>query len=285
MVQLFRRLRSKALSKSNRFYIDASLLWALAVGILDHFTGYRVRIAPLYLPSIFLIAWFTSLRDGLALCLSITCIWFSANYLAGQRYPDLLIPLWNFTIRFTSFAAFYFAVSSFRKERLFALQDPLTGIANRRALITYAAQEIKRSHRTMTPLSIAFIDCDDFKNLNDRWGHDAGDSFLVYVAQSVKKNIRSSDLVARVGGDEFVIILPETKAAEARHVCQELKTRLDAGLEHTNCPTTISMGVVTFNAAPATVDALLRSADHLMYHVKKAGKNSIEFRTVVPSHR
>ena len=163
-------------------------------------------------------------------------------------------------------------------ERLewLAVRDPLTGLLNRRVMETVLKREFKRAQRYRTPLSLAFLDLDDFKTVNDRYGHEWGDALLKYVAGTLREITRGSDVAARYGGDEFVIILPGIPVAEVYKLLQRLQAYFRTnpmGCEKTSIPISISFGVASI-ADPGVGDseALLRNADAMLLESKKRKK-------------
>jgi diguanylate cyclase (GGDEF)-like protein len=162
-------------------------------------------------------------------------------------------------------------------EKELARTDALTGIANRRAFFEIAGNELSRMNRYKRPFTIAYLDLDDFKLVNDRLGHEAGDDLLRFVSIAIRSTIRSSDLIARVGGDEFAILLPETNEEQARSVIEKINVSLHETLKTHDLTTTYSIGVVTYVRPPATVDDMLKKADHMMYAAKREGKNGTRY--------
>ena len=136
--------------------------------------------------------------------------------------------------------------------------------------------EIQRANRYNTPLTVVYLDLDNFKAVNDRFGHKAGDNLLCEVAETISKNIRSIDTVARLGGDEFVVLLPETKAKPAEFVSRKIQNELLEVMKTHDWPVTFSIGVATYNKTIGTVDEIMKEADTLMYAVKLNGKNMIK---------
>ena len=165
-------------------------------------------------------------------------------------------------------------------ERLkwMAVRDPLTGLLNRRIMETVLNREFKRAQRYKSPLSLAFIDLDDFKVINDRHGHECGDALLKYVAGQLGDTTRDSDVVARYGGDEFVIILPGTPVQEANKLLQRLQQHFkDKPMRYKEkaLVVSISFGVASMADRNATdPGSLLREADTMLYNIKKNKKTA-----------
>jgi diguanylate cyclase (GGDEF)-like protein len=159
-----------------------------------------------------------------------------------------------------------------RREAQSARQDPLTRVANRRAFYELAAIEISRSQRSKEPFTIVFADIDNFKVVNDRYGHLAGDHVLNLTAELMKRNVRVVDIVARFGGDEFLLLLTGTDSETARKVVERVKADLAESAKRNGWPISLSTGVFTYTTPPATVDEMITRADQLMYSVKQATK-------------
>jgi diguanylate cyclase (GGDEF)-like protein len=181
--------------------------------------------------------------------------------------------------RLSSFVILTFILSALKstlkQEKETSRIDFLTGIRNRRYFIELVNMEINRARRYEHPFTMACIDLDNFKTVNDCFGHSTGDILLRLVARTIQENIRVTDTVARLGGDEFAILLPETGRNGAEVILQKIqKINLDIMRRH-GWPVTLSIGVATFTSPPSTVDQTLRISDQLMYHAKNNGKNSI----------
>lgn len=169
---------------------------------------------------------------------------------------------------------------SLRREQELARIDPLTAVPNRRAFYEVLQRERHRMERNGRPLTLAYIDLDNFKEVNDSFGHKAGDSVLTAVASVMYRGLRKADVVARLGGDEFAIMLPETNPDAARQVVTKLHMRLMETMQQNGLPVTFSIGVVTFTIPLGTVEDLLQKADELMYFAKIHGKSNVRFEVV-----
>ncbi len=156
-------------------------------------------------------------------------------------------------------------------------EDDLTGGLNRRGLENHFAQEAGRADREQTPLCLAMLDIDDFKKLNDTYGHDAGDDALVHLANSTREALRSSDMLARYGGEEFVILMPNTAPQDAMQVANRVRRALTKKLflhDNKKIFITFSAGVAERRPGEA-LEALVKRADLALYRAKSDGKNRI----------
>lgn len=165
-----------------------------------------------------------------------------------------------------------------------SLTDPLTGVANRRAFITRVESALGHTHRYNTPFSLAYIDVDNFKRVNDGAGHAAGDRLLCSVAQTIQTTLRGDDLVARLGGDEFGIIFTHAPQNPGNHV-ERVKKALDGALQKETAFHIISfsIGVVHYDGSRrGTCEELIHFADRLMYEIKGNGKDGVRMDKFSP---
>jgi diguanylate cyclase (GGDEF)-like protein len=167
-------------------------------------------------------------------------------------------------------------VTAHEKLSFLAFHDALTGLLNRRVMANVLAREVDRSRRYGHPLSVVFIDVDDFKAVNDTHGHECGDALLQHLAGILSGCCRVSDIVARFAGDEFVLILPEGDEQSARHLMDRICGRVGNEPLQTpsaTVPYAISFGIAALKAdAPETPEALLQRADQQLYRVKRSKK-------------
>ncbi len=167
------------------------------------------------------------------------------------------------------------AAFALQRERLSAATDPLTGILNRRGLEARLERALNYAQEGRLPLSLLVIDCDDFKEINDRAGHEFGDALLREVADVLVTALPVGAEAARVGGDEFVVMLPHAGVDAAEQLGGQIRTRLAKGLTDAGFPLKISAGVSTYPFDGATPTALLRTGDQALYAAKAAGKDRV----------
>ncbi|MBN2402377.1 MAG: GGDEF domain-containing protein [Spirochaetes bacterium] len=196
------------------------------------------------------------------------------------QYSNYIIPYLNNTFRLIISLIITYIISELRialdKQKDLARIDPLTSIANSRAFYETADMEFQKARRHGFPISVLYMDLDNFKEVNDTLGHSTGDMLLKLTADALIKNIRNIDIAARLGGDEFGILLTQTGAEAAYVVAQKLKDMMKKLVQNNNWPVTLSIGIVTFLKAPDSVDEMMKKADLLMYSAKFDGKNNIK---------
>ena len=266
-----------------------SVLVALNILMFAAVTALRYLIAPeVYMAAVFLVpvsfaAWFLSAGAGWLSALAATAVLAIYGWNHGSS-PGHGVLYLNSVINLGMFSFFVFIFSEvrilYRREQTLSLRDPLTSLMNRRALVSTVALEGRRMARHHHPLTLAYLDLDDFKKVNDGFGHDVGDALLRDVAQAMRKNVRATDFVGRLGGDEFVIVLPETDAAAARSVMAKLNEKLLQQMQEVKHAVTFSIGAVTFEVSLATAADMIRACDETMYAAKQQGKNRIAYRTI-----
>jgi diguanylate cyclase (GGDEF)-like protein len=265
-------------------WIVMGVLLLSLVAFLDYITGVEFSFSLFYLLPITLISWAISERLGLVFAILGSCVWIAVDIWSGNsnRTSNLFAYMWNATGRLGFFVLPVFMIRlnrALQREQDLARTDFLTGVLNARFFQELAQMEINRSVRYKRPFTIAFIDVDNFKTINDTFGHTTGDGVLRTIAMNIKAHVRKTDMVARVGGDEFVVLLPETNAQTAPLVISNMQRELLKGMNENGWSITFSVGVLTLSAAQISVDDILGKADQLMYGVKNSGKNNVQYAT------
>jgi diguanylate cyclase (GGDEF)-like protein len=264
----------------------ASLGMLLVIAAVDYFSGYEVQIAVVYLIPIFFAATRVGRSAGMSVALLSSVAGIGSDLLAGEQYSSWAVLGIVFVLRTALFLVFVEVVAALRhaldREKESARTDPLTGVSNRRHFIELTTSSLAFARRYHRPMTIAYIDLDNFKQINDRFGHQVGDEVLRTVARTVRGRLRATDVVGRLGGDEFAVCLPETGAEAAALVLEKLRADCTAALPEDRRSVTVSMGMVTFAYPPATVDELLERTDTMLYAAKREGKNRM-VHEVVPA--
>jgi diguanylate cyclase (GGDEF)-like protein len=267
-------------NRSSLFWIIAGSIVVVGIGIADIVTGSELAFALFYLIPIVMVTWFSGRTLGFVISVASTVMWVIADGLAGQSYSQPVIRYWNAFSRLSFFVLVTLllpALKALEREKGLARTDHLTGIANRHHFFEVAQSELDRSQRYKRPFTIAYIDLDGFKTVNDQWGHSIGDNLLCAVVNRAKSQLRKTDFMARLGGDEFIVLLPETDQNTAQTAVPKIQNTLMDEMRRNDWPVTFSIGVLTCLEAKITTDELIKRADSLMYSVKKNGKNAIAY--------
>jgi diguanylate cyclase (GGDEF)-like protein/PAS domain S-box-containing protein len=159
-----------------------------------------------------------------------------------------------------------------------AMTDELTGLTNRRSFFIRGANEIKRTQRSEMPLSLLMLDVDSFKSVNDRYGHEVGDQVLQRIANILVANVREIDTVARMGGEEFSILLPNTNPEDAAILAERLRSAIEGTrfpILERSTKVTLSIGIAAYRLESPDIDDMLRNADAAMYQAKNEGRNRV----------
>lgn len=262
------------------------LLVAL-VGAADLVTSADVAFTLAYLLPVAIAAWHLGAGASTGMATASTVISLGVD-LATQNYlPHPAIQTLNLVGQLCVFTFFGLILARLReqlvREQRLGATDPLTGLANRRAFWILVGNELQRGRRFDQSFSIAYLDVDGFKAVNDRYGHRSGDEVLVAVAHLLVASVRAVDCVARMGGDEFALLLPGTGQAGAEMVVSKLRANLAAAAWNQLHRLRCSVGCLTVEDPAATVDAVIARADMLMYAVKAGGKDGQRLEVLAPS--
>lgn len=218
-----------------------------------------------------LSAWLTGRWTALLMC----GVWAVLERFASVDGPGLIEPITRYGVLVGLILAMSALKAQLEREHRRARLDSLTGLPNRQAFRERCQAELSRAKRFQRPLTIALLDGDRFKAVNDQQGHAAGDQALQATAKALASTIRRYDFAARLGGDEFAVLFPETGAADAEPTALRLHLELTKQVGRTFSPLVYSMGVLTFFAGDWDVDRCLEETDRLLYEAKRAGGGAL----------
>ena len=253
------------------------------IGFLDYLTGNELAFSLFYLLPITSATLASGRRAGLVMSFLSALTLLAAEIAAGQNYSHPFAYILNTLIRTLFYGVVAYLIGELQKlrkeEQLAARTDFTTGAINARYFNELLQMEISRIRRYPHPITLVYMDVDNFKLVNDLFGHKMGDEVLRCIVSELKSQLRSTDTVARLGGDEFVLLLPSTRQADARLVVSKIYANLLEKMKQRNWPVTFSMGAVTCEFSPYSAEQLVNIADEVMYEVKNSTKNDIRFRT------
>jgi len=276
---MMRRIDNAFKKMSTRAVTALGICLVFVLGIVDYLTGYELSLSAFYLIPVLLTAWYAGRRQAMLLAALSAGVWLLADFTAGHEYTQVFFVFWDMIMHLGLLVAVAYFMTENRMlldhESAMARTDSLTGAANRRAFLDALDTELKRVARYERPMGIAYLDLDNFKQVNDAQGHDVGDRLLRTVVVTMRARIRSTDLIGRLGGDEFAVLMPETAEQEAKEVIDDVRSRLLDAMRAENWPTTFSIGVLTCYGVSCAAEELISSADRLMYEAKQAGKNGV----------
>ncbi len=249
-----------------------------AVGLVDALTGFALAFSILYLGPATLATWRVGRAMGLAISILSVLSWSLAD-MYGAHAAASWVVWWNASLRLCVLLVLCLSLDAVRRALDSARTDHLTQLPNSRSFEAAAGREIDRARRYRRPFTIAYLDVDGFKEVNDRQGHTSGDDLLRLIAGTLRASVRRTDVAARLGGDEFAILLPETDVDPGKQVAKKVHEALSASVAASRWHVTFSMGVVTFTRPPRAVEHALHVADTVMYNVKHQGRNRILYMT------
>lgn len=261
--------------------IVAGTLLLMLVGTGAHFaSGQLLESSVFFIMPISFFTWFVGRKTGLIASGVSAALTLATNLESPMHAIHPHVSYWNALVWLAFFVLSTIIVAELKvlylRERQLSRVDNLTGIATRLAFYEVAEGEKNRARRYQHPMTIAYLDLDHFKEVNDSMGHATGDKALVAVARTIENSIRQTDTVARMGGDEFAIILPNTRKDAAGRVLSKVVRALDEAMLEGEYPVTFSIGAVTFLTLPESLQEMIRHADRVMYSIKSTGKNRLE---------
>lgn len=258
--------------------VELSLAMVAILGLIDQFVEDEISVSVFYLFPIALATWYAPRPVGSLFCFLSTAVWLGVD-INSHAYVAYGLPIWNSLVRLVFFLVVTrhlgLLKAALRREQALSRTDSLTQVLNPRGFDEAAERLLQLAHRHQQPVTLAYIDLDNFKHVNDTLGHSVGDRVLQEVGAMLLANVRSTDVVGRLGGDEFAVFMPVTALEGARAAFTKIRTELLRASAGKNYPIGFSIGVAVFPAAPASLDDAIRIADDLMYQVKTSGKNNL----------
>ncbi len=256
------------------------LLIILAIGGLDTITSYDVSVTVLYLLPIALIAWYEGGLPATLIAIFSAITWATSDLVSGHIYSHISVRIWNTVMILGMFLFVAYSISAvkklFLKEHEHADTDNLTGVASIKFFYEQARIEISRAVKHKLPLTLAYVDIVNLRYVNDTLGHIAGDYLLHEVAQIMRSTLRSTDIISRLGGAKFDVLMPETTNENAKVIIHKVQERLMGVVKKKGWPVTFRTGVVTCERATYTIDELIAKAEELMNAAGEADKNAVK---------
>lgn len=270
--------------------IKVTLVLVYVMYAVASFTQMDSMISLVWVPAYPIVFFFLTRHQTGLVWSALTLVTFIIAYLTHPLFADTpRIPLEAFLQSCAAFVfvgslAFFYEVARSRQEHRLLMQadyDYLTGVYNRRGLTHAMEAEINRVERYGTRLSFLLMDLDDFKSVNDRYGHRNGDLVLKDICNITRNSIRQSDILARWGGEEFAVLMPEAGLEQAAQLADKLRSIIAAHLFRAEVRITVSIGVAQYQL-PEAEDEMLQRADAALYRAKAAGKNRVEKGPATP---
>ncbi len=254
-----------------------AVVTVILIACLHYAAGPLFEFHLFFFIPIVIASWFTNKYFSYFIISLVIISWTLGDYLIAS---ETLLPIaFFFNALMHAFILIYvnhlltYIRTLLQKEAQMAREDALTQILNRRGFFEYGETAISTANRYKLPVTIIFIDLDEFKSINDTLGHKIGDQLLYQTAKVLKENIRKSDVAGRLGGDEFCLVLLNINSSQALEFSENLRNRLKECMNHHNWNTTFSMGIVSYNTVPDDFQEIIQEADKLMYQVKNKGRN------------
>jgi diguanylate cyclase (GGDEF)-like protein len=278
--------RTKPLGPPQQVRLTAGCLAAVAViALFDWWTGPQFSFGVFYLLPAAACAWWGGFSPGILLATAGAVGWCAVDLAESPSTPPTAI-VWNGVTRFGTLALVASLAARVHagvlRERRLARTDPLTGAANGRHFYEAVTAASDRARQSGEPLTLAYLDLDDFKQVNDHLGHATGDAVLSGLAGVIRAELGGSGLLARLGGDEFALLLPGVGPADAAQLLSRVSRQVAAEATARGWPVGVSIGAATFRRPGPDVDRMIQQADALMYAAKRAGKGRVEHAVVEP---
>ncbi len=261
-----------------------ALLWLLAIAALDAWVAHAVSLSILFLLPVSLASWYAQARLGYLMCLLAAIAWLCVDLIAGPQPARAWVSFWNSGVRLGFLLVVAHLLARLREaldtQRSLARHDALTGLFNARALAQHYESAARLAQRGGGSVTVGFLDIDDFKLVNDTLGHRTGDRVLVAVGATLDGRMRATDAIGRVGGDEFVLVLPQTDLAGAQTFFPKIRAELLALAARHRWPIGFSIGVAVFESPLPSADDALARADATDVQRQEVGQELDRLRAV-----
>lgn len=269
--------------RNKRAIAIISISITILLGILDFATGTELHFLLLYLLPIVLVSWYVNKRSGIYLAILCSLVWFLADALGGRSYSSPWVAGWNFIMRTGAFVVFSLSLSQFRGKfdvlSDLARRDFLTGLPNGRAFYELTGREMERAYG-IEPLTLAFIDVAGFKWINHRLGYATGDQMICTIAHAIRQNVPRPDLVGRIGGTSFAVLLPNIASEGANLILDQVQNVLKDERKKYAQPVTFFISAVACTKAPRSIAELMHQAEAQMTRMKGGTKDLLQIATV-----
>ena len=270
--------------RSRSIKVISAALLLLYFGYLDLISGEQIAFSCFYLLPISIVSWYVNREAGIAFSCLAALLCLLANYGGSAPAQVILIQTWNAIAYLIFFILTAILLAKLKMameiESRLARIDFLTGIPNHHDFADILFLEMERARRYERPLTLAYIDCDDFTKVNDTLGREQGDLLLKEVANCLLEHTRKTDKIARMGGDEFAMMLPETSETQAREILLRLHVKLLTVMELYKWPVTFSIGSIGFEDIPLTTQDAIRETEKMMLLAKQNGRNQLATKTI-----
>ena len=259
-----------------------SFVLIFVLGAVQFILGKTINIAPFYVFPLLFSSWYGSRTTGMLSAVMSVLVYVIIEAAFSRVSPTLNALLLVTAPYLAAYLLLAILIINFRNvhrtEVVAADTDNLTGIYNARSFYAELANELLRSKRYDHAFSLAYLDIDNFKSINDSLGHTAGDKLLKEVANCLVSSLRATDVVARLGGDEYACLLPETNQEEAKLAFLKTADLLKRRMAKNKWDVSFSIGVVTFENLPEDIKEAIDIADKVMYSVKNDDKDNVAYK-------
>lgn len=271
--------------QSNLLLTTASLTLLALIAALDALTGPELSFSIFYLIPIALVSWFVGMKPGQWFSAASALVWLAVETISGRSYSHLLIPLWNMLVRFGFFIIVASILATLKSkleaESKLARRDFLTGLANSRAFYELAEVELDTALAQKRELTLAYVEADGLKWINERYGRLAGDQLLCVVAETLQTHVPNRDLVARTGGALFAVLIPGIDPESARLILSKIQESLKYQMQKKyQQPIKFSIVATAFVTPPRAMGEFLQEAERLTNRLTEKSREELEIEVV-----